>query len=388
MHICILADTIDNQRAGVHVYTKRLIEELLKIGGHKYSFIHEQENGFFKGLNHYIIPRKKRLGYGTYRKFFLIPRLIRKLKPDVVFEPCHIGPFFTKAKKVVMVHDLTPVLMPKLHIKRSTLIHRLLFKQVLKKADLILTASNQTKDDVKNYSETSAQIKTIPLGIDAPPRKLSSAEFFLQKGYPKPKNTNTRDISALKNIPTISKPYLLYLGTIEPRKNLETLIDAFAEIKTEKKIPHQLILAGEIGWKSEKILEKVTETNKRLSLPKQKSAIEVPGYVDESTKQKLYQNAEIFIYPSLYEGFGLPPLEAMSYGIPVICSTGGSLKELFENHALMFEPHNKKILKNHILNLIKNKELAQILSEKGKKYAQQFSWKKTAEKTLECIISA
>lgn len=386
MHICILADTIDNQRAGVHVYTKRLIEELLKIGGHKYSFIHEQENGFFKGLNHYIIPRKKCLGYGTYRKFFLIPRLIHKLKPGVVFEPCHIGPFFTKAKKVVMVHDLTPVLMPEFHIKRSTLIHRILFKQILKRADLILTASNRTSVDLKNYSKTNAQIKTIPLGIDNQPKELSPTEFFLRKGYPKPKTTTISLVEKNGNIS--AQPYLLYLGTIEPRKNLETLIDAFAELKTEKKIHNQLILAGEIGWKSEKILEKVTETNKRLSLPKQKSAIEVTGYVNESTKQKLYQNAEIFIYPSLYEGFGLPPLEAMSYGIPVICSTGGSLKELFENHALMFEPHDKEALKAHILNLIKNKELAQILSEKGKKYAQQFSWKKTAEKTLECIISA
>lgn len=388
MHICILADTIDNQRAGVHVYTKRLIEELLKIGGHKYSFIHEKENGFFKGLNHYIIPRKKRLGYGTYRKFFLIPRLIRKLKPDIVFEPCHIGPFFTKAKKVVMVHDLTPILMPKFHIKRSTLIHRLLLKQVLKKADLILTASNRTTQDIKNYSKTKAQIKTIRLGTDMPARELSPTEFFLQKGYPKPKNTNTRNIPTLKNMPTISKPYLLYLGTIEPRKNLEILIDAFAELKIKEKIPHQLILAGEIGWKSEEILEKVITTNKRLSSPKQKSLIEVTGYIDESTKQKLYQNAEIFIYPSLYEGFGLPPLEAMSYGIPVICSTGGSLKELYGNHSLIFEPNDKETLKNHILNLIKNKELAQILSERSKKYAQQFSWKKTAEKTLECIISA
>ncbi|MDA1061008.1 MAG: glycosyltransferase family 1 protein [bacterium] len=365
MHILIIADPIDNQKAGVHTYTKNLIRELLKIGDHKYTFIHNKENPFFENTNHQIIPIKKTLGYGTYRKFFLIPSLIRKLNPDIVLEPCHIGPFRVRAKRAVMIHDLTPILMPNLHIKRSTIIHKLFLKRILKNADIILTASDRTKQDIKNYSHTKAKIETIPLGIKQIPNELSNTEFFLKNGYPKPKVVRP---------PDMKDPYLLYLGTIEPRKNLETLIDAFVELKKSNKIPHKLILAGEIGWKAKKILEKAKHLD-----------IIMTNHVSEDEKEKLYANADIFIYPSLYEGFGLPPLEAMNHNVPVICSNGGSLKELYENYALMFDPKDKEQLKRHIVSLLENNELRQNLVEKAKPYSQKFTWKKTAERTLQAL---
>lgn len=356
MHIVILADPIDNQHAGVYVYTKNLIEQFLKTDKkNKYTFIHEKENSFFKNTNHYIIPKRKIIGYGTYRKFFLIPKLIRKINPDIVFEPCHIGPFNIpkKIKRVVMIHDLTPILFPKFHIKRSTIIHHLLLKHVLKNTNLILTASKTTKKDIQKYCKTTSKIEVIPLGVKQP-RKIS-IKFEKQ---------NT---AILKNT-----PYLLYLGTIEPRKNLEILIDAFSELKKEKKIPHKLILAGEIGWKAELILKKCLKEN-----------IILTGYLSEKEKTEYYKNADIFIYPSLYEGFGLPPLEAMSYGIPVITSEGGSLKEIFKNHALLFPQKNKKKLKKQILSLMKNKNLKEKLSKEGQKYAQNFTWEASAKKHCE-----
>lgn len=354
MHIVILADPIDNQRAGVYVYTKNLIEQLLKIDKkNKYSFIHERKNAFFKKTNHYIIPKKNLLGYGTYRKFFLIPKLIKKLKPDIVFEPCHIGPFRTplSAKRVVMIHDLSPILFPKFHIKRSTIIHKLFLKRALRSSDLILTASEKTKQDIKKYVQTKAKIKVIPLGISQPKEEI----FKIRQTTTKSQN-----------------PYFLYLGTIEPRKNLATLINAFQDLKKNHKIPHKLILAGEIGWHPEKILKKIRK-NKDIILT---------GYLSEKEKADYYKNADIFIYPSLYEGFGLPPLEAMSYGTPVICSNGGSLKEIFKNHALLFNPKDKKTLKKHILTLLRNKNLRKKLITTGKNYSKDFTWQKTAKNTL------
>ncbi len=354
MHIVVLADPIDNQRAGVHTYTRKLVENLLKIDQkNKYTFIHIRENDFFNDKNHYIIPKKRKLGYGTYRKFFLIPKLLKKLKADLVFEPCHIGPFRTKAKKAVMIHDLTPILMPQYHEKRSTIVHRLLLKRILKKSDLILTASESTKKDIYSYMGRTKNINVVPLGIDFK-REKTDMEFFLTKGYSKPKKA-------------VKDPYILYLGTIEPRKNLETLIDAYLELK----IPQKLIIAGDIGWKAEKIIQKAQDPN-----------IILTGFVDEEEKTKLYKNAELFIYPSFYEGFGLPPLEAMANGTPVICSNTGSLGEIFVEHALTFNPIDKLELQLCIKRLLENPELRKELTEKGLKFAQNYSWKKTAEKTL------
>ena len=137
------------------------------------------------------------------------------------------------------------------------------------------------------------------------------------------------------------------------------------------KIPQKLIIAGDIGWKAEKIVKKAQDPN-----------IILTGFVDEEEKTKLYKNAELFIYPSFYEGFGLPPLEAMANGTPVICSNTGSLGEIFGEHALTFDPLDKKALKICIKSLLENPELRKELIEKGLKFAQNYSWKKTAEETL------
>lgn len=353
MHILILADPVDNQKAGVHIYTKNLILGLLKVDKkNTYSFVHEKENIFFKNLNHFIIPRKKIPGHGTFRKFHLIPKLIKKIKPDIVFETAHIGPFRVpkNTKKAVMIHDMTPILFPEFHIKRSAIIHGIFLKNILKKADLIITASQNTKKDILKYSRTEAKISTIPLGMD---------HMRKSKGLNSPTN----------------KPYLLYLGTIEPRKNLEMLINAFTELKKNHRIPHKLIIAGEIGWKAKKIINQA----------KQNKDIVLTGYLTENKKTNIYKNADIFIYPSIYEGFGLPPLEAMSYGIPVICSNNSSLKEIFGNNALLFDPKNLKELKAQILKLINNKPLYKNLSSSGKAFAKQFTWEKTAKETLKAF---
>jgi glycosyltransferase involved in cell wall biosynthesis len=354
MHILILADSVDNQNAGIHVYTKNLIKALLKTDKkNEYSFIHCKENTFFKNTKNYIIPQKKGFGMESYRKFFKIPKLIKTIKPDVVFEPCHIGPFRlpNSIKKVVTIHDLTPIIFPKFHIKRSTIIHKLLLKKSLKNADLIITPSKNTKKDLIKKYNLKNKIKTIPLGIE---------------------NKSTNKELTGKNLKNAK--YILYLGTIEPRKNLTTLIDAFTELKKKEDIPHKLIISGPIGWKYKEILKKTNNPN-----------IILTGYVSEREKSALYENADIFVYPSIYEGFGLPPLEALSHGTPVICSNGGSLKEIFQNHALIFEPKDKEKLKQHIKTLTHDEKLKKKLIEKGLKYALNFTWEKTAKKTIEEI---
>lgn len=349
MHITILADAIDNQNAGVHYYLKNLIENLLKIDRkNKYSFIHCKKNSFFDDKEHYIIPQTKGPGTETIRRFHKIPKLIKKLNPDAVWQPCHIGPFNIpkNIKRIVTIHDLTPLLFPQFHTARGKIIHRLLLGKTLKNADLILTPSETTKHDIISRYNPFAPIAVTPLGVNKPSR--------------------TFEISGRPEV----KPYILYLGTIEPRKNLELLIDAFLELD----LPQKLVLAGAKGWKNSHILKKVGKSAK--GGPKHPK-ITLLTNVSEEEKAALYTHADAFVYPSIYEGFGLPPLEAMSYGIPVICSTGGSLKELYSKNALMFDPKDKETLKSHLQNFKQ--------APKSKDFASTFTWEKTAEKTLKAF---
>ncbi|HPU95211.1 MAG TPA: hypothetical protein PK398_03505, partial [Candidatus Gracilibacteria bacterium] len=158
MKIVFIADAIDNQSAGVHFYTKNLIEALLKIETllsedkkNEYIFIHHKENPFFKNKTHFIIPSKLGFGRETYRRVFRIPKLIKKLKPDIVVEPCHIGPFNLpkEIKRVTIIQDITPVLFPEFHTKISSFIHKFLLGPVTKNADLLLAPSENTKRDIQ-----------------------------------------------------------------------------------------------------------------------------------------------------------------------------------------------------------------------------------------------
>lgn len=351
MHITILADSIDNQKAGVHNFTKELISSLLtNFPENRYSFIHQKKNDFFNSTEHYIVKRPNHPGSDTIRKFIKIPRLINKvIKPDIVIEPCHIGPFGLSKhiKKVLVVHDLTPLLYPEFHTFRGVLGHKLFFKKSITNADLIISPSKTTRNDLLKLFTPKSKVEVVPLGVKPQPATKKS-----------------------KN----NKPYLLYLGTIEPRKNIQNLINSFLELKEEIKLPHHLIISGEMGWKYQKIKKAA----------KHKDVI-FTGFVDEIKKKELFQNADLFIYPSFYEGFGLPVLEAMSYGTPVICSNGGSLREYFKNKAIMFNPYEKNELKEKISSLVFDISKKNNLKNKGLDYAKKFTWKKTAEELLAAI---
>jgi len=361
MHIVIIADPIDNQNAGVHFYTKNLVSSLLETDKkNKYTFIHQKENPFFKNTDNYIIKSSRFPGVETFRRTVLIPRLIKRINPDIAIEPCHLGPFCLpkSIKRATIIYDMTPILFRKFHIKISWILHKLLLKRVLKKSDLIIAISNTTKSDILSYYPMAKNINIVNAAI----RKAKPIQEH-------------KDLS--KRIKQIKKPYLLYLGTIEPRKNLTMLIEAFDELKKEKSIEHSLVIAGELGWKTGPFLEKLKELKNR--------DIILTGKVTEEEKTFLYKNSDIFIYPSIYEGFGLPPLEAMSHNIPVICSNGGSLGKIFKDSSIQFPPDDKKKLKSAIRKLANNQKEKEKLIKKGQELSSQYSWKKSAIQMIEAL---
>jgi len=227
---------------------------------------------------------------------------------------------------------------------------------ILKRADHIITNSNFTAQDVINYFPLT---KNKTSGI-----LLGKEDFF----KPTP------------NLPILAKlglqaPYILHTGTIEPRKNLPLLVKAFEQIKKEKPTNLQLVLVGKLGWKSASLQQQIAAS------PFKKD-IKLLGYVERAVLPTIYTGATAFVYPSHFEGFGLPVLEAMSCGTPVVVSNTSSLPEIIGTAGLAFSPNNLDQLIKSIHQILEDRILQQTLSKQSLLQATKFSWHKTAQETL------
>lgn len=355
MKIAILADPLDNQSAGVYTYTKQLIEALAKYDTENEFLIVRQTKDSKLLLPQLAVSNFKFPGYASLRMFLIIPFILRKEKVDAVLEPAHFGPFNLpkRVKRITMIHDLTPLLFPQYHRFHSQLLQRIFLKRILQKADLVLSNSqNTTKDLIKFFPFTKSKVKTILLGRDTDFQAITSKEYLQKKG--------------------ITDPYFLCTGTIEPRKNLIVLLEAyqaFREQTTEKVL---LILAGKKGWKTDDFFSKLEKHPFR-------NDIVLTGYVEKQELIELYSQAVTLVYPSLYEGFGLPVLEALSCKTRVICSNASSLPEVGGSVALYFQPQDKTELLAHLLTVFQ--EYKQGISNKEAllQQAQKFSWKEYAK---------
>lgn len=308
MRIAVIADPLDNQSAGVHTFTRHLVETLIdNRGEHEIVLIREKLDKKLTGCDQIVIPNiKLPIGFASFRLFLLVPLRLIKAKVDVVIEPAHFGPFNLpqRTKRVTMIHDLTPLLFPQYHRWHSQLLQRIFLPGILRRTDLILSNSENTSQDIaKVFPKLSKKIKTLLLGKD---------DFYTR-------TTTRNELDRLG----ISDTFFHYVGTIEPRKDLVTLLEAFAlfrkENPTAKKV--QLIITGGKGWKSEGFFQAYDSSP-------YKEDILITGYLPKSTIRELHSHSNGMIYPSKYEGFGLPILEALSCGSRVICARNSSLPEV------------------------------------------------------------
>ena len=360
MKIAIIGDALDYQYAGIYYYTKELINALARIDKqNEYWIVREKSVGdFSKNVKELIVPLKKIPGAAAYRLFISIPKILIQKKVDIVVEPRHFGPFNLPKtiKRVTVIHDLSPIHYPQWHQFVSSKLQQLFLPSILKRADHIITNSNFTAQDVMAYFPFT---KNKTTGI-----LLGKEDFF------KPESNQ-----AILSKMGLHKPYLLHTGTIEPRKNLSLLIKAFEQIKKEKSIDLQLVLVGKLGWKSAALQEQINASPF-------KDAIKSLGYVERAILPAIYTGASAFVYPSHFEGFGLPVLEAMSCGTPVIVSDVSSLPEIIGTSGLTFPPNNQEILVKQIGEIIDNDSIKQNLSAKSLQQAAKFNWDKTAQATL------
>jgi glycosyltransferase involved in cell wall biosynthesis len=317
------------------------------------------------GFEDIIIPYPKIPLGKLIQKMFLIPLYIKKNNPDVIHDTYHFAPFLflKKFKKVITVYDITPILYPETHKISRIFMHKYFFSPILKSSDKIISISENTKRDIiKHFKIPEDKIKVIPLAANENFRKLDENET-----------------SKIKSKYNINFPFILYVGTLEPRKNIPNLLNAFYKIKKQG-IAHKLVIAGGKGWKYKEIFETIEKLNLQ-------NDVIFTGYVPDEDLPGLYNAADLFVYPSLYEGFGLPPLEAMQCGTPVITSNTSSLPEVVGDAGIMVNPHDIGELANKMYEVLTNKDLRKELSKKGIERAKLFSWKKCAEETLKVYES-
>ncbi|MFA6159617.1 MAG: glycosyltransferase family 1 protein [Parcubacteria group bacterium] len=289
-------------------------------------------------------------------------------KPDVLWMPMHNIPLFRnkKMKTVVTIHDLAFKYFPD-HFRAGDLLKlNLLVGWAVRRSDGIIAISEATKYDIlKFYPKIEEnKIKVINHGFDK--------EVF-------DKDRNPEKEQEIRNKFNIQGRYIFYIGALQPRKNLKTLISAFEELKKEEQYKDvKLVLAGEKAWLWKEIFSQIENSPAKLE-------IITPGKIKFADLGHLMRGAEIFCFPSLYEGFGIPVLEAFNSRVPVVCANNSSLPEVAGEAALYFEPKDHSQLSLQIKKILDNPELRKDFISKGLAQANKFSWEKCAQETLEYL---
>lgn len=293
--------------------------------------------------------------YGVYRRiwdWFPIPyQSLFPGKADLSVFFNYIVPPRISGRVITTIHDMTWLRFPETMDRKN---YRRLQKgmvQSVARSDHILTLSRFSKEEIMGLMGVPEErISIIPC---APSLSKEVGDFAL---------------CAEKF--QITKPYILYVGTIEPRKNLLRLLKAYAALQREQGIAHQLVLAGGCGWEADDIYRKAEEL----------SGVVLTGYVSAKEKNALYQNAAAFVFPSLYEGFGIPPLEAMAFGCPVVCSNAASLPEVVGKAARLVNPLDEEDIAQGIWDVLCGGVYASRLISEGRRQSEQYTWAASAEK--------
>ncbi len=384
LKVCIDATPVRGKLTGIGVYTLNLIEALYRKQEEKENFIldiyfHPSVKNWLKRslstperLTPYLqvssvpIPVSVAHLLAKYAPFIL-PYFEKHLdKPDIIQGTDHYIFPYRKASKIMTIHDLTFIKFPQYSTKIvKGYLERI--KYCLSWTDAIITFSESTKQDIIELLNIDPNIIYV-----TPQASRYSPEYLTRQIVYD--NRNMVDSY-------LYKPYFLFISTLEPRKNILTLIKAFEYLKQNYKIPHQLILVGKKGWNYKDILEIINTSQF-------KEDIQHLDYVSDELVAIFYSQAEAFIYPSFYEGFGLPVLEAMTLGSPVITSDTSSLPEVAGDAALYIDPTDYYQLAQTMLKVVDNSTLKKEMINKGKRQAEKFSWQQTAEKTLnvyQCI---
>jgi glycosyltransferase involved in cell wall biosynthesis len=356
-HLLSLADSY--RGAGIHRYITALLEHLPQVSEHRFTaYLGDPRAGdvTWPGIDARLAPFSTASppARALWEQLFQPAHLVRD-NIDLLHGPAYALPLICPTRSVVTIHDLSFFLYPQTFNRGNRLYLRLMTYLAARRADAVIAVSEHTRQDVIRLLDVPADhVHAVPNGIDSVFRPLPEHE-----------------VQRFRAEHQLPKRFVLCISTIEPRKNLATLIRAYATLGNTE---HRLIIGGGRGWKYESIFALVDELGLR-------DRIWFPGFVRHSELPHWYNAADAFVFPSIYEGFGLPPLEAMACGTPVIASNASSLPEVVGSAGLLVDPTDVAALADAIHQVLRNPELAATMSAQGLTRADRFSWKASAERT-------
>jgi glycosyltransferase involved in cell wall biosynthesis len=280
--------------------------------------------------------------------------------PALLWIPAHVVPLI-HPRSVVTIHDLGYIHVPEAHpVKQRRMLESTTRWSVGVASHIIAISETTKRDLVQHYDVSPAKISVAPHGVSDRFRRPTGAEIA--------------EVRARLNLP---EQFILGVGTIQPRKNYAGLARIIARMRADE-LPRKLVLAGKPGWMSDQVLEQIGRID-------QHGDVIVLGYVDDRDLPALYAAAEVVAFPSHYEGFGLPALEAMRCGTPVVVSNRGALPEVVGAAGLVVDPDDEEAFADELMMLASDSELRHIYSVRGLEHAAQFTWERTAQLTLDVL---
>jgi glycosyltransferase involved in cell wall biosynthesis len=349
-------------KTGIGHYTDALAEGLARAHpNHQYQllspldFPFEAGNGKPANLSKQVFPTRS-----VFRKWWMIglPSLLLISPVDVFHGTNYCIPLIAPCPTVVTIHDMSLFAQSQTHEQANVTRGKRRMPIMARRSSIIIAPSEWTKKEIVNY------LGTRPGKI----RVIYEAARDIMKPV-----TPGQGQSVLEKY-QVRQPYLLYVGTIEPRKNLLTLIRSYDELLRTTAHRPQLVLCGGRGWLDSEVFHLVKELNMQ-------EQVRFTGYIEDSDLPVLFSSAEVFIYPSIYEGFGLPPLEAMACGAPVISSNATSLPEVVGEAGLLHDPGDFRALTKCIVKLLDDPAMREYFRHAGMKQASKFSWERAARET-------
>jgi glycosyltransferase involved in cell wall biosynthesis len=288
-----------------------------------------------------------------------LPRALRRERPDV-FHAQYFLPPRCRCRCVLTVHDISFAVRPEYFTLRDRVFLGALVPSALRRAARVITDTEYTRADLlSRYRLDPARISVIPLAADARHQPLDRercrAEIRRRHGF--------------------DTPFILFVGTFQPRKNLSTLVRAYGMLRERAALPHKLLVVGKPKYMYEAIHQAIRDT-------RCEPHVVFAGFVDDADLPTYYNAADVFAFPSLYEGFGLPVVEAMQCGTPVVCSSASCLPEVAADGALLVDPHQPEAFREALERVLTDAAFAENLRERGLRRAAQFSWERTARETL------
>ncbi|CAG0931663.1 mannosyl-N-acetyl-alpha-D-glucosaminyl-diphospho-ditrans,octacis-undecaprenol 3-alpha-mannosyltransferase / alpha-1,3-rhamnosyltransferase [Rhodocyclaceae bacterium] len=367
MRIAIDASTISTQ-GGPRTYVLGLVEALLAMDRENEYVIFYNDPchlGRFPGAKEIVLPGKNPAAR-LVREHLRLPLACSRERIDLLHCPKSAIPFFSPCPTVVTLHDLIPIKHPETEKFAARLYWRLQIPIAARRSAFIITDSAHARAEIMaDFRVPTERIRAVMLGFN-------------------PAMLEPRDPAAGKAVRArygLPDGYILYVGTIQPRKNLATLIEAFSLLRREGSVTAKLVIVGRKGWLYDALFARLRE----LQL---EEAVIFTGFVPDEELPFIYDGAAVFAYLSLFEGFGLPPLEAMACGVPVITSNTTSLPEVVGDAGFAIPPTDVMAVADALRRVLSDPLLAGAMREKGLARARLFSWEAAARETLDIYRQA